>query len=260
MAIVRVIPCLLLKDRGLVKTIRFRKPTYLGDPINIVRIFNDKEVDELIFLDITATQKRKSPPIDFIKNIASECFMPLCYGGGITSIEQIKEIFSLGVEKVSLNAEALNRPDLIRVAAEIFGSQSIVVSIDVKKTFLGDYKVFTLSGRKNSGLHPVEWAKQAENLGAGELLINNIDRDGMMNGYDIKLMRMVTKEVNIPVVACGGARSVDDLVEVVKEGGASAAAVGSMFVFNGPQRAVLINYLSREILDGAFDGHERRSN
>lgn len=250
----RAIPCLLLRNRGLVKTVRFKNPTYLGDPINIVRIFNDKEVDELIFLDITATVENREPPFKLISEIASECFMPLCYGGGVRSLEDIKEILSLGVEKVSINSYAVENPSFIRAAADLFGSQSIVVSIDVKKSFFGKYEVFTQSGQKATGLDPVRFAVEMEQMGAGELLLNSIDRDGTMQGYDIELIKRVAESVNIPLIACGGARTVNDLADAVKKGGASAVAAGSMFVFYGPHRAVLINFPTSRERQEAFGG------
>jgi cyclase len=239
----RVIPCLLLQGEGLVKTITFKNPIYLGDPINIVKIFNDKEVDELVLLDIRAT----------IEKIASECFMPLGYGGGIRNVEDMKNLFSLGVEKISINSCAVESPDLIKKATEIFGSQSIVISIDVKKSWLGKYEVVTHGGKRRTGLDPVLFAKQVENLGAGELLLNSVERDGTMQGYDLKLISLIANAVNIPVVACGGAGKLEHLADAVLKGGASAAAAGSFFVFNGPHRAVLISYPLPQELKRIFD-------
>ncbi|MBE7554817.1 MAG: imidazole glycerol phosphate synthase subunit HisF [Anaerolineales bacterium] len=250
----RVIPCLLLRNRGLVKTVKFKNLTYLGDPINIVKIFNDKEVDELIFLDITATIEQKKPPFKLLSEIASECFMPLGYGGGIRSLEDVKEILSLGVEKVAINSYAVENPPFVRAAADLAGSQSIVVSIDVKKSLFGKYEVMTHSGRKATGLDPLKFAVEMEKMGAGELFLNSIDRDGTMQGYDLELIRRVAEAVSIPVVACGGASTVEDLGDVVKKGGASAAAAGSMFVFHGPHRAVLINFPTPQELRAVFTG------
>jgi cyclase len=238
----RVIPCLLLKNDGLVKTIKFKDPTYLGDPINVVRIFNDKEVDELVLLDITATVERRKPRIKIISEIAEECFMPLGYGGGIRDLGDIQEILALGVEKVIVNSYAIENPGFIRVAADVVGSQSIVVSIDVKRNRRGHYEVFTNSGQKGTGLDPVRHAKEMERMGAGELILTSIDRDGTMQGYDIELIRKVAEAIHIPLVACGGSASINDLIDAVKAGGASAAAAGSMFVFQGRHRAVLISY------------------
>jgi cyclase len=252
----RVIPCLLLKNRGLVKTVKFKEPTYLGDPINIVKIFNDKEVDELVFLDITATVENRRPPFDMLSKITSECFMPLAYGGGIRELEDIKTILNLGVEKAVVNSYAVENPSFMRAAADMAGSQSVVASIDVKKNSRDEYEVFTHSGQKPAGIDPVNLAKTMEAQGAGELLLNSIDRDGAMQGYDLDLIKQVSRAVNIPVVACGGAATVEDLGQAVKQGGASAAAAGSMFVFQGPHRAVLISYpTSRELraLFGTLD-------
>lgn len=244
----RVIPCLLLHNAGLVKTLRFKEPKYLGDPINIVRIFNDKEVDELVFLDITATPERKGPPFELLRKIASECFMPLCYGGGVADIGTMKALYKLGIEKVALNTAAVRSPSIVSAASKEFGAQSVIVSIDVKKKWLGGYEVFTHGGRRGSGMDPAEHARNMESEGAGEILVNSIDRDGTMGGYDLELVRRVSGAVGIPVVACGGAGSVGDLGLVVKEGGASAAGAGSMFVFQGVHRAVLISYpTQREI-------------
>lgn len=249
----RVIPCLLLKNLGLVKTVQFKEPTYLGDPINVVRIFNDKEVDELLFLDITASIEHSVPPFDLLAKIAEECFMPLGYGGGVRRVEDVKTILSLGVEKVSINSYAVENPAFVSDAAELAGSQSVVVSIDVKKDIFGRYKVFTYGGRKNTGLDPVKLAVEMEKMGAGELFLNSIDRDGTMRGYDQELVRSVSQAVSLPVVACGGASTVDDLASVCIGGGASAAAAGSMFVFQGRHRAVLISYPTPQELKNAFE-------
>jgi len=249
----RVIPCLLLKDGGLVKTVKFKDPTYLGDPINIVRIFNDKEVDELVFLDITATIEQRKPPINTIAQIAEECFMPLGYGGGIRKIEDVRQILNIGVEKVIINSYAVECPTFITEAADLAGSSSIVVSIDVKKDWMGNYRVFTRGGKKNTGLDPVRFAKEMETAGAGEILLNSIDRDGTMQGYDIELIKRVTSEVTIPVVACGGAGVIQDLVQAVNVGGASAVSAGSMFVFQGRHRAVLISYPTRNEIQKSFN-------
>lgn len=238
----RVIPCLLLRNQGLVKTVRFSEPKYLGDPINIVRIFNDKEVDELVFLDITATLEKKEPPYELLERITSECFMPLCYGGGVRDIATMTRLYAMGIEKVALNTAAVENPQLVADAAEIFGSQSVIVSIDAKKKLFGGYEVYTNGGRKATGLAPLQHAKEMTRRGAGEILLNSIDRDGTMKGYDLALVRSVSAEVEVPVVACGGAATIDDLSAVVNEAGASAAAAGSMFVFQGPHRAVLISY------------------
>lgn len=248
----RVIPCLLLRNDGLVKTVKFRDPKYLGDPINIVRIFNDKEVDELVFLDISATPERKGPPFDLLKAIAGECFMPLCYGGGVRDIETMKALYNLGIEKVALNTAAVEYPDLVALASREFGASSVIVSMDVTKGWRGRHEVRTRGGRKRTGLDPVVYARKIESLGAGEILLNSIDRDGTMRGYDLELVHQIASAVSIPVVACGGAGSVTDLGRVVNEAGASAAAAGSMFVFQGAHRAVLISYPTQKELRAVF--------
>ena len=244
----RVIPVLLLKGEGLVKTVRFKDPKYLGDPINIVRIFNAKEVDELIFLDITATNEGRRPPFELLAKITSECFMPLGYGGGIRSMEDVKALLGIGIEKVIMNTRAVEEPAFITEVAEYAGSQAVVVSMDVKKGFLGKYEVFTHSGRNGTGLDPVQHALEMEKRGAGELFLNAIDRDGMMQGYDLDLVRRVAESVQLPLVACGGAGDIRHLAEAILQGGASAAAAGSLFVFQGPLRGVLISYPSQEEL------------
>lgn len=243
----RVIPCLLLKNEGLVKTVKFKDPKYLGDPINIVRIFNDKEVDELIFLDILATVENRRPNFDLLGKITSECFMPLGYGGGIRDMDDVKKLLAIGVEKFVLNTSAVENPALIRAAAEHAGSQAVVISMDVRKTLFGKYEVFTRAGKKGTGLDPVKFATDMEQQGAGEIFLNSIDRDGTMQGYDLDLIRRVSEAVRVPVVACGGAGNVVHLAEAVKAG-ASAAAAGSLFVFQGPLRGVLISYPAQDEL------------
>ncbi|MCR4329110.1 MAG: AglZ/HisF2 family acetamidino modification protein [Candidatus Roizmanbacteria bacterium] len=246
---IRVIPCLLLKNGGLVKTVKFKLPKYVGDPINAIKIFNEKEVDELILLDTTATIYGKPPPMKIIEEVASECFMPLGYGGGVRRLEDIKAIFNAGVEKIVINSYAFENPDFIRQAADQFGSQSIVVSIDVKKGFLGKYQTCTHSGKKSTKQCPVDFAIQMENAGAGEILLNSIDRDGTMEGYDVDLLRCVSEKVGIPVVACGGAGKLEHFTTALTEGKVSAVAAGSFFVFQGKHRAVLISYPSTKELE-----------
>ena len=243
----RVIPCLLLKNEGLVKTVKFKDPKYLGDPINIVRIFNDKEVDELIFLDILATVENRRPNFDLLGKITSECFMPLGYGGGICSMEDVKELLAMGVEKIVLNTSAVENPSLIRSAADYAGSQAVVISMDVKRTLLGKYEVYVRGGKKSTGLDPVKFAVEMGKQGAGELFLNSVDRDGTMQGYDLELVRRVAESVTVPVVACGGAGNIQHLAEAI-QAGASAAAAGSLFVFQGPLRGVLISYPAQEEL------------
>jgi cyclase len=238
----RVIPALLLKGQGLVKTVKFKEPKYLGDPINIVRIFNDKEVDELVLLDITATPEKRGPQFDLLKNIASEAFIPLAYGGGIRSMDDVRKLLSIGIEKLIMNTSAMETPSLVREVADHAGSQAAVVSMDVRKGFLGKYEVFTHCGQKKTGLDPVKHAIEMEKMGAGEIIINSIDRDGTMQGYDVEVVRKVADAVRVPVVACGGAGNLSHVSEVIKQGNASAAAAGSIFVFQGPLRGVLISY------------------
>ncbi len=238
----RMIPALLLKGQGLVKTVKFKDPKYLGDPINIVRIFNDKEVDELVLLDITATPENRGPQFDMLKNITSEAFIPLAYGGGIRSMDDVRKLLSIGIEKLIMNTSAVETPSLVREVADHAGSQAAVVSMDVRKNFLGKYEVFTRCGQKKTGLDPVKHAIEMEKMGAGEIIINSIDRDGTMQGYDLDLVRKVADSVQVPVVACGGAGNLSHVAEVIKQGHASAAAAGSIFVFQGPLRGVLISY------------------
>lgn len=238
---VRVMPCLLLRHSKLVKTVKFRNPDYIGDPVNAVKIYNDKEVDELIFLDITATAEKRSPPLKTISEIATECFMPYTYGGGVNSLDDMRKIFNLGVEKIAINTHAVESPEFVRQAAKEFGSQSIVVSIDVKRKLMGKYEVFTRSGTNPTGLGPVEHARMMEEMGAGEILLTSIDRDGTWEGYDLELIKMVAEAVNVPLIVCGGAGSIDDFAKAV-EAGASACAAGSMVVYQAKDRGVLINF------------------
>jgi cyclase len=249
---IRVIPCLLLKGQGLVKTVKFKNPKYVGDPINAVKIFNDKEVDELIFLDIEATVEGRRPPFKTISEIGGECFMPLSYGGGIRDLDDIKTIFNLGVEKVIINSYAIENPSFINQASKLYGSQSIVVAVDVKKKSKDKYEVFTRGGNKKTGLDPVEHAMKMERLGAGEIFLNSIDRDGTIQGYDTELIKRITEKVSVPVIVCGGAGKIEDFVDAVKKGGASAVAAGSLFVFHGKYRAVLISYPAIDELSQAF--------
>ncbi|MBK6348598.1 MAG: AglZ/HisF2 family acetamidino modification protein [Steroidobacteraceae bacterium] len=248
----RVIPCLLLRNGGLVKTVKFGEAKYVGDPINAVKIFNEKEVDELVFLDITATAASRGPNFELIRDIATEAFMPFGYGGGITTIDQVASLVALGVEKVVLNTSVVERPEFIREAANLVGSSSVVVSIDVKRSLLGRYEVVTRNAGRKSGLDPIEWARRAADLGAGEVLLTSVDRDGTQKGYDLALLRQVTEAVSIPVIASGGAGSLDDFRAAVQEAGASAVAAGSLFVFHGKHRAVLITYPDYRELEKVF--------
>lgn len=247
----RIIPCLLLKDQGLYKTIKFKNPRYLGDPINTLKLFNDKEADEIVILDISASLNKKGPNFEYIKRLTRECFMPMCYGGGVTTLEQVEVLYKRGVEKVAFNTSLFTNPKLISDAAKNFGSQSVIASIDVKKGLLGSYSVYIMSGTKDIKFNPVTYAKRAEELGAGEIFINSIDKDGMMNGYDYDIIEKVSSAVNIPVIAIGGAGSLSDCVKAV-DSGASAAAAGSLFVYYGQLKAVLINYPTQEELATTF--------
>jgi cyclase len=249
---IRVIPCLLLREGGLVKTTKFASPRYIGDPINAVKIFNDKEVDELMFLDISATPAGRAPNFDLVRDIATEAFMPFGYGGGVTSLDHVKRLVGLGAEKVVLNAAAVATPELISKAAATVGSQSLVVAMDVKQNLFGRYEVVTHSATEKTGLDPVEWARKVAEVGAGEIVVNSVDRDGTMNGYDIRLVHRVASAVDVPVVACGGAGTLAHLREAVIDGGAAAVAAGSMFVFHGKHRAVLITYPTRRELESLF--------
>lgn len=238
----RVIPCLLLSNGGLVKTRKFKNGVYVGDPINAIRIFNEKEVDELVLLDIRATLDKRGPDFDLLKEIAGECFMPLAYGGGITTIDQIRALLRLGIEKVIINS-ALNRdPNFVRGAVARFGSQAITASIDVRRKLFGRYEAMTCAGTEATGDTAVEAARKAEQLGVGEILLTSIDAEGSMEGYDIDLLTKVSQSVNVPVIASGGAGCLEDFRSAVRQGHVSAVAAGSLFVFYGPHRAVLITY------------------
>ena len=253
MKIKRIIPCLLLRNNGLVKTVKFRESTYIGDPINTIKIFNEKEVDELFFLDIDATKMKKEPPYELIHKISSECFMPFGYGGGIRSLNQIEKIIKSGAEKVVINSNAFLQKNLVKEAVNHFGSSTIVISIDVRKDLLKGYNVYIEGGTRSTGKKPVGYAREIEDAGAGEILLNSIDRDGTMLGYDIDLTKSVSEVIKIPVIACGGAGKIDDFKSVITEGGASAAAAGSFFIFHGRRRAVLITYPSNDVITNLFN-------
>lgn len=243
----RLIPCLLVHNRGLVKTVKFGKPKYVGDPINAVRIFNEKAVDELMVLDIDATVLEHQPDYRMIANIANECRMPLSYGGGIRTIEQIEQIVGLGVEKVALSATALHNPAILAEAAAKVGGQSIVVVIDVKKTgLMRKYEVVTHNASCRTGQSPVEFVKKMAEYDIGEVVINSVDRDGTMEGYDLDLIAQIRDELSIPITALGGAGSLNDVEALWRDEGIIGAAAGSLFVFKGKYRAVLINYPNRE--------------
>ena len=254
----RIIPVLLLKGKGLVKTVRFKDPRYIGDPINAVRIFNDLEADELVFLDITASRENRCVSLDLVRQIGDEAFMPFAVGGGITGPDQMERLFKAGAEKVVINTGAVENPRLIEEAAGHFGSQSIIVSIDVKQTLFKRQKVFVRDGREKTLLDPVTWAREAEDLGAGEIMIHAMDRDGTMTGYDLELVRQVSDAVSVPVIACGGAGSVEDFRHGFDRGKAHALAAGSLFVYHGPRKAVLVNYPSRAEISALFDNRETK--
>ena len=238
----RVIPVLLLKNGGLVKGEKFKKHKYVGDPINAVRIFNEKEVDELAVFDISATVNGRGPNFKMIEHMAEECRMPFCYGGGITKVEEAQQVFSLGVEKIAISSSAMSNPQLIADLSEKVGAQSVVVVLDVKKKMFGGYDVCIHNGRKNIGKNPFELIKKFQELGAGEILINNIDEDGMMKGYDLSLIEKARNATTLPLTALGGAGTLNDIGELIENFGVIGAAAGSLFVYKGKLKGVLINY------------------
>jgi len=242
----RIIPCLLIHNGGLVKTVQFEAPKYVGDPLNAVRIFNEKEVDELMVVDIDASRVGRPPNETLIAQLAAECRMPLCYGGGVKTVEQFERLIALGVEKVAVSSAAVDDPELITHAAERVGSQSVVVVIDVKATgMLHRAEVVTLNAIRRSGLEPVAFARKMQDLGAGEIVLNSVDRDGQMRGYDLELVGLVRQMISVPLTVLGGAGSLDDIRELVRSHPVIGAAAGSLFVFKGKYRAVLINYPGR---------------
>jgi len=238
----RVIPALLLRNESLVKTLRFGKFTYVGDPANTVRIFNEMEVDELLFLDITASRENRSPNLKLLADIASECFMPVGYGGGIRSLDQAKAVFDIGFEKVAINTQSSENPGLIEKIASHYGSQAVIASIDVKRGLFGTRTVRTLGGKCNTRRDPVTWAVDVERMGAGEILLTSIDREGTWEGFDLELVKSITDAVSVPVIAHGGAGTVEHIARVIKEANASAVALGSMVVFQKKGMGVLINF------------------
>ncbi|WP_242134052.1 AglZ/HisF2 family acetamidino modification protein [Aestuariivivens marinum] len=239
----RIIPCLLVRNKGLVKTVQFKDSKYVGDPINAVKIFNEKEVDELIVLDIDATKEGREPDFKMIQNLANESRMPLCYGGGVKTVEHAKQIIHLGAEKVALSSAVIEKPELIIDIGKAVGVQSVIVILDIKKKgFLGKYQVYTHNGTKPTGKDPKELAQQFEKLGVGEIVISSIDNDGMMKGYDLKLIDLVRDGINIPISILGGAGSLEDIKEIIKKYKVIGVAAGSIFVFKGKYKAVLINY------------------
>lgn len=245
----RVIPILLLSGKGLVKTVNFKNPRYIGDPINTVRIFNEKEVDELAFIDITATPENRGPDFDLLSDIASEAFMPMAYGGGIKSMSDIKTIFSLGFEKIVVSSLLYDNPDVVREAVNTFGSQSIVACIDIKRGFFGGFNLMTHSAKRVRKIDIKKHLIDLEQIGVGEVLVNTIHKDGTFSGYDFELIKYISHQLSVPLIACGGARGVDDFRTAVIEAHASAVAAGSCFVYMGPHKAVLVNYPERQLLN-----------
>lgn len=254
----RIIPCLLVRDKGLVKTVKFGPGKYVGDPINAVKIFNEKEVDELIVLDIDATAKGAGPDFAMIQKLAAECRMPLCYGGGVKNVEQAKSIIGLGVEKVAISAALLDDPTLVTRIADEVGSQSVVAVLDVKKKMFGTrYEVFTHNAKKGTGKDPAEFARTLEKLGVGEIVINSIDADGEMKGYDITLAKKVREATTVPMTILGGAGALNDIGTLIQSFGIVGAAAGSLFVFKGVYKAVLINYPTPAEKDELIRNHYR---
>jgi cyclase len=241
----RIIPCLLVHDKGLVKSVHFKQHKYVGDPINAVRIFNEKEVDELMVIDIDATVENREPDYVMIERLAAECRMPLCYGGGVKTVEQAQKIFSLGVEKIAISSAVFDDLSLIQRMGEKVGTQSVVVVLDVKKKLLGGYEVYTHNGKKKTGKNPVEFAAELEKLGVGEIVINSIDQDGQMKGYDLDLIGKIREVITIPMTVLGGAGTLSDIGLLIKKFGIIGASAGSLFVFKGIYKAVLINYPTR---------------
>lgn len=238
----RILPCLLVHNKGLVKTVKFKDPKYVGDPINAVKIFNEKKVDELIVLDIDATVEKRDPDYQMIENLAAECRMPLCYGGGIKSAEQAEKIFSLGVEKIALSSAVVENPELVTQIAQRVGTQSVVVVLDVKKKIFGGYEIVTHNGRNKTGIDPIKFTQKLEALGIGEIVINSIDNDGVMQGYDFGIIDKVKEIATVPMTVLGGCGLLVHIGEVIKKHGIIGISAGSLFVFKGKYKAVLINY------------------
>jgi cyclase len=238
----RIIPSLLIHDKGLVKTVNFKSPKYVGDPINAVRIFNEKQVDELAFFDIDATVLGKEPDYVLIEKLANQSRMPLCYGGGVQTVEQAQKIFSLGIEKIALSSAVIQNPQLVTQIADRVGSQSVIVVLDIKKKLFGGYEVYTHNGKRSTGINPIKFAKELEQLGAGEIVLNSIDQDGVMKGFDMILIDKIAENISIPLTVLGGAGSLEDIEKVIDKHGVIGVAAGSLFVFKGPYKAVLINY------------------
>ena len=244
----RIIPCLLVHQKGLVKTVGFSVEAgkYVGDPINAVKIFNEKHVDEIMVVDIDATVENREPDYEMIKNIATECRMPLCYGGGVKTVEQVKHIISLGAEKVAVSSAAIENPGLLMEMSKAVGAQSVVLVLDVAKrgTFKKTYELLTLNGNHRTNIKLLDFLRKIKDIPYGEIVINNIDRDGMMNGYDLELSDIVREQTEVPMTILGGASSLDDIRGLISRYGIVGVAAGSLFVFKGKYKAVLINYPS----------------
>lgn len=256
MLLPRIIPCLLVHNKGLVKTTKFKDLKYVGDPINAVKIFNEKEVDELIVVDIDASRYGKEPDYKMIESLAAECRMPFCYGGGIKTLAQAKRIFSLGVEKVAVSSAAIEDPKLISELSIRVGSQSVVVVLDVKKKpFSSKYELYIHNGTKSTGIDPIPFAIEMQKSGAGEIVVNSIDLDGVMNGYDMDLINRISEGITVPLTVLGGAGTLDDMGKVIKQHGIIGVAAGSLFVFKGKYRAVLINYPTAIEKASIFEKH-----
>jgi len=249
----RVIPVLLLKERGLVKGQQFKNHKYVGDPLNAVKIFNEKEVDELVFLDISATNENRGPDFDLLADIASEAFMPFAYGGGIKTVKQVERLFSIGVEKAIINTAAFLDFKFVKESVVVAGSQSIVISMDIKKSLLGSYEVYVNNGKIKTKLDPVTYAKKMQDLGVGELIVNSVDREGTSKGYDIKLLETVSNAIEIPVIGLGGAGCLQDLADAKNQTNVSGLAAGDLFVFHGKHKAVLITYPKYSELEKLFN-------
>ncbi len=249
----RVIPCLLLKGDSLVKTVNFKKPSYIGDPINTARIFNELEVDELTVLDIEATNTRSKPNFKVLAELANECFMPLAYGGGVRSFEDAKKIFQIGIEKVIINSYMYEKPEFITELANHFGNQAIVASLDIKKNFFGKYELYSHAGKKKQKKDIISWVQELEKLGAGEILLTAIHQEGTWKGFDVDLVRKISEAVNIPVIANGGAGSIEHIEKVVKQANASAVTLGSMIVYQSKGMGVLINFPDQKKLQNVLN-------
>lgn len=249
----RVMPCLLMDRGALVKTVQFKNPVYVGDPVNAVRIFNQKEVDELLLIDIAATTEKRGIDFETLEKVVTECFMPICYGGGVDNLADMRQLYHLGIEKISLSSAAIKRPALVREAADEFGSQAVVVTLDVKKNLFGKYTVRTHQGKIDTKRSAIDVARDMESAGAGEILLYSIDRDGTWSGFDLSLIRDISHAVGIPVIACGGAGEMSHLRAAVNEAGASAVAIGSMAVFQAKDLGVLIKFPTRQQQEKTFE-------